>query len=267
MKKVFILTLVTLLLSSCSVKNEDTTIKNKSFINSFEKTNNALLEAKDQNIVGELSINASAAIEYKSSTIEAGVVSNNKQNIAYYDLTISPQTIVSILNQYTDIGRGADVLNLLPSYNNSANKVIIAGGNKTSKYLNFNSSSLENWYKTNKSYLSVDTNKIVLGDKLSTYDLETSIKDNNGKNSYVTSLQLSYDEIISLLPFLQTSSYTNDLKITLRAYHDEMDGVFNRIEIDIINYTAISENDLFIGKIDITLNFILPVGGAENETN
>ncbi len=266
MKKLYVfLTALTLILSSCG-KEETAQIKNEDFVNSFEKTNNALLAASDTQIQGDLKVQLSTALEYESSLFEVGVTTSNEQNIAYYNVTISPQTIISLVKQYTNTGDNIDVLGFLPSYNKSDSKVLIDGGNRTGDYLTFDTSSLKNLYAANQSYLAIRDNKVQFGETLQKYNITTTVSNIDNQNMYVTTMTLTYDDLIGIIPFVDTSKDPDDMKLTIRVYHEEIDGVFEKIDIELVNFSVKTDNELVFANVNISLSFELPVGGETNET-
>ncbi len=266
MRKIYFILFATIIILASCGQEKDVKVKNQDFVNSFEKTNNALLKAGNAKIKGDLSAKLSAGLEYELSKIEVGILSNNSENVAYYNLELSPNTIISLVQDYTDTGDNINVLKLLPTYTKKDSKDLIKGGNKTGKYLSYDASTLNNLYAANKSYLAIQENKVRFGENLESYNVSTTVASVNNKNTFVTTMSLTNYDILKVIPFIEVDDNVNDANITIKAYHQELGGLIERIEVELVDYTIMTQNNLVFANANIVLSFDLPVGGENDET-
>lgn len=263
------LSLVFSLVFSGCTSEEEAVIPNKDFVNALEQTNNALLENSDQEIVGEVVVEVSAGLEYESSSVNVGLNSNNTTNDVYYELELSASTVAAIISDISNSDYDAGILSILPSYTDGSSKEIIDGGNKTSEFLTFSTEALEKFYFANKSYLSVYDNKVKLGENLTDYNINTKVETVEGKNMYVTTIKIDYNQIKNIIPFVSTSDVASGQEVTIVLYQNDLNGPFESVDIILLDYKyevgTTTINDLFNAKISIKLSFDLPIGGDNNE--
>lgn len=263
MKKIIlIITAFTLLLVSCS---NETVIANKSFVNSLEELNNELLN-NNEDINGELEIIVGAGLDYKSSSLEVGIISNSTENSAYYDANISAETLAYLINSIINSKEdNSSMFSLISLYSTGDNVSITEGGNKTNDLLTFDSKTLEKIYLGNSQYLSIDENKANLGNLLNEYKISSELEKVGEDTKFVTTLTLTAEQIVNFIPFinLDTSEYNGEIEI--KFYQESETDLITQIDLVLYDYSFTSENEIAYVDIDVTLSFNLPVGGENNE--
>lgn len=263
MKKILITTLIlSFMLFSCS---NEVVIKNKAFIDKLETLNNDLLKTSED-INGELNINLSAGVIYKSSSVEIGINSNSKSNSAYYDTNLSAETIIYLINSLTkqpdDNSKAYSSISLF-SKNQSTD--ITEWGNNSENILTFNSKALSKFYKGNELYLSKDENKAILGENLNNYKIKSELEKIGNDAKYVTTLTITSEQVANVIPFINLDKANYNGNIEIKFYQDSEKDEITRIDLVLFNYDFTTDNDIAYVNVDVVLTFMLPVGGETNE--
>lgn len=263
MKKISIIVLtITFLLSACSDK---VVIKNESFVDSLEQLNKELIN-NSQDIDGELNINISAGFIYKSSKIEIGLNSNSDNNSAYYDLSLSAETLVYLFNSITKRENdNSSTFSPITIYTDEDQKNLTKGGNKSDSILTFKASALNKFYKGNELYLSNDHNKAALGNNLDDYQISSQTQKVGNQTKYVTTLVLSVDQLTSIIPFVNFEDKNYDGQVEIKFYQDSRDSLITSVDIVLYNYTFTAENNMTYVDVNVAISLDLPVGGKDNE--
>lgn len=258
-----LLLIISLTLSSCS---NEKNIQNEEFIDSFALTSNLLSQKDNEEIKGELLVSLSAGINFESSTVEVGLESNNESNSAYYEANLSAQTIIYLINMLlTNNELDSELLSSLSIYSVEDSTNLTEGGNKSAALLSFKASTFERFYLANESYLNNEENKYVFDENLKNYNISSNYKDVNGETYYTTTLSLAYNELKTVIPFVNLSDNDIDGEITIKTYQTSESDPITKFDIILYQYRLTSDNEVGYINIDITLSFDLPIGGDEDD--